>query len=100
MIKKLFFLFVISSLIVTSCKNASESLLPSITGKAGEVVVVINDKEWNTETGEVFKKMLKKQHVALPKPEPIFNLVIIPHKAFSNIFKTHTNLRINYYKIY
>ncbi|OFY17672.1 MAG: hypothetical protein A2W98_11305 [Bacteroidetes bacterium GWF2_33_38] len=93
MIKQVFIFLGFLATIVVSC-NKQDSLLPNITGKAGEVVVVIDDNEWNSNPGNSLQTILNQHHVALPQPEPIFDLIRIPHKAFSSIFKSHRNIII------
>lgn len=76
-----------------SCRN-SEKTLPSITGKAGEVVVVINNNLESSEAGQALKKILTQQVSGLPQAEPTLDYVNIPEGTFSNIFKTHRNIII------
>ncbi|OFX49612.1 MAG: hypothetical protein A2046_05975 [Bacteroidetes bacterium GWA2_30_7] len=76
-----------------SCRN-KEKTLPTITGKAGEVVVVIDNNLENLEAGQALKKILTKEVDALPQPEPTFDYINIPSNAFTNIFKTHRNIII------
>ncbi len=88
--------FCIISLFVilfSSCSSGEGNKrgLPSVTGQASEVVIVINDTYWSslkTEIGRTFRA----EFPGLPQGEPMFNLINIPNKAFSNIFKTHRNL--------
>jgi len=89
--------FVISILTVfitfASCKDSKESkLLPNVTGKSGEVVLVIDPEHWNSDIGTAFTNTMNKAYPALPQPETMFDLVHIPYDAFTNIFKTHRNL--------
>lgn len=79
-------------LFFASCKNEREPLLPNITGKAGEVVVVVGGTLWEGQTGQIFKETLSADTEVLPQAEPMFNLVQIPWPSFTNIFKTHRNL--------
>lgn len=91
--KKLTIFLAIVTSILTSCKDKDQSvLLPNVTGKSGEVVLVIEPDQWSSQTGEEFRNKLSQAHPALPQKEPIFDLVHIPYRAFSNIFKTHRNI--------
>ncbi len=91
--RKIFvFLFVIT-IILSSCKdNDSSSLLPNVSGKSGEVILVIEPDHWSSNVGSEFRKKLSQPHPALPQIEPIFDLVHIPYSAFTSIFKTHRNI--------
>lgn len=91
--KKLTIFLAIVTSILTSCKDKDQSvLLPNVTGKSGEVVLVIEPDQWSSQTGEEFRNKLSQAHPALPQKEPIFDLVHIPYRAFTNIFKTHRNI--------
>ncbi|PLX12262.1 MAG: hypothetical protein C0597_13650 [Marinilabiliales bacterium] len=79
--------------LLSSCKDNDQSnLLPNVTGKSGEVVLIIEAEHWNSDIGTEFKNTLSQSYPALPQPEPMFDLVHIPYNSFSNIFKTHRNL--------
>lgn len=95
--KKLLVLTLTTSIILfASCKNkednASKRGLPSVTGKANEVVVVIDKDKWNSQTGKELEKTFLEPFPAIPQAEPMFDLVNIPYQAFNSIFKTHRNL--------
>jgi hypothetical protein len=75
-----------------SCNRERTPLLPNITGKAGEVVLVVNANLWENRTGNAFVEFLASEVEVLPQSEPMFNPVNIPWTAFTNIFKTHRNL--------
>ena len=72
-------------------EKQNKTLLPVITGKAGEVVIVVNKDEYPATTKEL-KEIFTQDYPMLPQSEPIFTAVPIPHSAFSSIFKTHRNL--------
>ena len=76
-----------------SCKKGEEKrLFPNVTGDAGEVVLMINQNKWESKIGLEFRKILLGDQIGLPQPEPLFDLVNIPHSAFSKIFQPHRNL--------
>lgn len=91
--KKVFLSVIAIIIIFSSCKEKNPSaLLTNVTGKSGEVVLVIEPDQWSSEVGEEFRKKLSQEHPALPQSEPMFDLVHIPYDAFTNIFKTHRNI--------
>ncbi len=92
---KLLFIVIISSLFLQSCKcTGGPQLMPNVSGKAGEVVIVIPKYEWDGEIGSSLRTILAEYEPFLPQREPMFNLINIPEKAFTSIFQTHRNLII------
>ncbi len=83
----LFFIFYLPA-----CNINDKPVLPSGSGKAGEIIVVIEKKYWNSQVGGLLKDCLAAQHIALPQPEPLFDLVNIPHSSFTGILKLHRNI--------
>lgn len=77
-----------------ACKYDSTGLMPNVTGKAGEVVVVMENNFWKNQPGAALKNHLASEVSALPQGEPMFDLVNIPRAAFSDIFQTHRNIII------
>jgi hypothetical protein len=79
-------------IIITGCKDGGSGIGRNITGKAGELVVVITDTYWEGEPGEQIRDNLAQEHVALPQDEPLFDLINVPPEAFKSIFKTTRNI--------
>ena len=77
-----------------SCKNSQTVLLPAVTGNAGDVILVLNEVYWKSAVGEEFRKILEADQVGLPQPEPLFNVMQIPHDAFGNVFKSQRNILV------
>ncbi|HAF29615.1 MAG TPA: hypothetical protein DCG75_11250 [Bacteroidales bacterium] len=91
--RKLSLTIIAFAILLSSCKDKNKSaLLPNVTGKSGEVVLVIEADQWDSNVGMAFKKQLSQEYPALPQQEPMFDLIHIPFSAFSNIFKTHRNV--------
>ncbi|HPD96424.1 MAG: DUF4837 family protein [Bacteroidales bacterium] len=96
-IRKLLTLIVLP-LTVISCKQGSkgdETLLPNVTGSAGEVVLVLPNQLLNDSVGVAYKKLLTADVPFLPQAEPMFNLITIPPDAFNSIMKSHRNIIYN-----
>lgn len=68
--------------------------MPNISGKAGEVVIVINKGDWASDPGIALRSVLASEQPYLPQKEPLFDLIDIPEKAFTSIFQTHRNIII------
>lgn len=79
-------------LVFSSCGNKGKPGLPNISGKPGEMLVVISPKLWQSEVGKQFREIMAQPHLALPQDEPVFKLVDIPPKAFKPIFHTTRNI--------
>ena len=79
-------------LTVVSCKGSGKRLLPNVSGKAGEVIVVINQADWEGEVGNSVRELLASDCPFLPQKEPLYNLVNITPQNFTNIFQIHRNI--------
>lgn len=92
------FLLILS--VTFSCKNGNnDNLMPSISGKAGEVVLVMPKDLFEGRLGDSIARVLTQEELALPQTgmdgaEPIFDLVHIPPTAFTNVFRSHRNIII------
>jgi len=77
-----------------SCNQGKmkKNLLPGVSGTAGEVLLVMDKNQWNETPGEAFKAMLREDVPGLPQSEPLFNVINIPRKAFSELFRIHRNV--------
>ena len=82
------------STIIISCNyyDDKEPYKANISGKAGEVIIIINEKLWEGMVGDTIFYSLSVPFGVMPQDEAIFDVVQIPHEAFKNIFKTHRNL--------
>lgn len=91
-----FITILITSLFLSSCFGEidTKSLMPNVSGKAGEVVLILEDSYWESTTGELFKNMLQAPVSGLPQEEAIFRIVRIPSASFSKIFMQHRNIVI------
>ena len=79
-----------------SCNEASKkkALLPNISGKAGEVIVVINKGDWEGAVGTTLRDTLAQDCPFLPQKEPLYTLVDVIPSGFTNIFQLHRNIII------
>lgn len=78
-------------LIIISC-NDQTNIRKKITGKAGELVVVVPDATWEGPTGKRFREIMAQPQLGLPQDEPIFDLIQVPQSAFGEIFRTSRNI--------
>ena len=79
---------------LASCNEEQKrkALLPNISGKAGEVIVVIDKGDWEGPVGTVLRDSLAQETPYLPQREPLFGLVNVPQNAFTNMFQIHRNI--------
>ena len=79
-----------------SCNETSrkKALLPNISGKAGEVIVVINKGDWEGAVGTTLRDTLAQDCPFLPQKEPLYTLVDVIPSGFTNLFQIHRNIII------
>ena len=77
-----------------SQEQRKKALLPNISGKAGEVIVVICQNDWEGAVGTVLRDSLTCDFPQLPQREPLFTLVNVPQSAFGSMFQIHRNIII------
>lgn len=81
--------------IAGSCTSGEKQpLLPSVSGRPGDLAVVVDKADWDSEIGDEFRKIFEEPYQVLPQYEPIFNMIQIPHSAFSNVMKAQRNIII------
>ena len=79
-------------LALAGCKNEKGSLLPNVSGKAGEIMVVIEREQWEGNLGMAIRDVLADFTPYLAQREPLFTLSNVPPGSFNNMFKMHRNL--------
>ncbi len=75
-----------------SCETDDSMLMPTITGKAYEIVLVMEDGFWKSTSGEEMREIFAADMEGLTQSEPVFDLAQIPSSAFNNLFRTHRNI--------
>ena len=90
-----FSLFCAVLLSVIACggkKNTHAKLLPNVSGKAGEIVVVIDKDSWEGAPGVTLRSFLSDDCPYLAQREPLFSVTNVPPGNFNNMFKMHRNI--------
>ena len=94
--KRLVSLAVLLAAAVTlfSCSGdkAKKSLLPNVSGKAGEVIVVIEKTDWEGALGNEVREVLASDCPWLYIQEPLYSLVNVAPGGFADLFKIHRNI--------
>lgn len=93
-IKPIIALFALCAL--TSCKSCESNtkMLQNVSGSPGEIIVVIDGNEWESQIGEILQDNLEGEYQVLPQKEPKFNLFNINPDNFSSLFWIHRNILI------
>lgn len=83
-----------AALTMISCSggNAKKSLLPNVSGKAGEVIVVIEKADWEGALGNEVREILASDCPWLYIQEPLYSLVNVAPGGFADLFKIHRNI--------
>jgi len=91
--RKYLFLLAVLMPLLSSCGGDDKSAyMKTVTGKAGEVIVVLDKANWDGETGSAVREVLAKDYPMLPQKEASFTLININKSAFSDLFKVHRNI--------
>ena len=90
---KLFFLLTML-LGLAACSNNPKALLPNVSGKAGEVIVVIDRDNWEGNLGNAVRDILATDCPYLAQKEPLFTLSNVTPGGFADLFKVHRNILI------
>lgn len=76
---------------LTGCRSG-KALLPNVSGKAGEVIVVIDKDNWEGALGTAVRDLLACDCPYLAQKEPLYTLVNVAPGSFSDLFKVHRNI--------
>ncbi|MBN2805351.1 MAG: DUF4837 family protein [Prolixibacteraceae bacterium] len=88
-----FLLSLVLVLAMFSCNNNTQtSMMRNVTGKAGEMVIVIAPELWDASVGSALKAVFSQAQFGLPQDEPLFSVINIPREAYGDIFKTSRNI--------
>ncbi len=79
------------ALLATGCKSRPP-LLPTISGKAGEVLCVIEKSDWDGKLGEDVRSVLEAEYPFLPITEYMYTATNVSHGGFNDMFKIHRNI--------
>lgn len=86
-------LFLTLALALAGCKS-TKALLPNVSGKAGEVVIVMDRENWEGALGNATRELLAQECPYLAQKEPLYSLVNVSPTGFADLFKIHRNIVI------
>ena len=78
-------------LALASCKS-TKALLPNVSGKAGEIIVVIDKADWEGNLGTKVRDLLACDCPWLAQKEPLYSLANVAPGGFGDLFKVHRNI--------
>ncbi len=78
--------------IVVSCNSSHESFKPRPLGAPGEMLLVIDDGNWNSKAGHTLDGLLQDIFPALPQTERMFKKTRIEFSKFQRHFRTYRNI--------
>jgi len=87
--KKIMYFAVILLLAACSTERPQK---PSATGRAGEMLVVMNSGKFEGPAGEAVRQVFKAQVPMVMSFEPMFDLVQIQEESFVKMFETHRHI--------
>jgi hypothetical protein len=88
--KKLFYTLIASSLLLASCD--SNPTLPTATGTANEVLMVINEDVFRSNVGDSIIQILNHDVPCMPQSEPMFNISRTNFEGFTSVIKPARNI--------
>lgn len=89
--KKIFAL-IAAVIALAGCKHSTKPLLPNVSGKAGEIIVVIDKDNWEGSLGSGIRELLACDCPFLAQKEPLYSLVNVAPGGFADLFKVHRNI--------
>ncbi len=90
---RLFFsLILVMTMVLGSCKDKGGDHKPNISGSTGEMLIVMNDTVHKNVGGRRLERIMRQTVTGLPQAEPLFDVSIIPHRAFGERMRSFRNL--------
>ena len=82
--------------ILLSCSDKNQKLLPNSSGNINNISVVSSDEIWEGKVGEFIRENFARPIYGLPQIEPVFSLSYIPSTVFTGFAtKSRTILKID-----
>lgn len=76
---------------VISCDRKKDNNI-SISGKAGELLVVMDKQFQDSECGKLLLSYLQQTYPQLPQDEPLFDVTLINSGSLNSFIKTHRSI--------
>ena len=72
--------------------GAAGTIMPNITGGAGEILVVMDNFNWDNSAGELLKDILMEEVPGLPQSEPLFDVIQVTAASFDGFYQFHRSI--------
>jgi len=92
--KKVFVLIGILVVFVSCNTGKNKLILKSSTGRINSLLVVVKNKQWNTQIGKTLKDYFYKPVAGLTQPEGQFRVTQISPKKFNALFENNRNILV------
>jgi hypothetical protein len=79
---KTLFLWLLVSVLATSCQKKQDAVQEDITSKINTISVIIDDQLWNSEVGDSIRNKFASPVLGLPQEEPLFTIKQFPLRLF------------------
>jgi len=87
------FIFIFAMIFVLgSCKETTKNLMPGISGKINQVLVIADKNLWDGNVGDTIKAFFGQEQDGLPQAEPVFDVLNLPEMYFDKNMKGHRNV--------
>ncbi|MFN2428372.1 MAG: DUF4837 family protein [Cryomorphaceae bacterium] len=88
-----YFFLLIAALVLTQCAESDgKRRMPRHSGEPGEVLLVMNEKEWMSAPGDSLRNYLEAYVPLLPQAEPSFSILQFSSGELSEMLKHHRNI--------
>ena len=93
-----FFVFTTLLIFASSCDTVQQQggmagkIMPNITGGAGEILVVMDQFNWDNSAGELLQDILKEEFAGLPQSEPLFDVIQVTAASFDGVYQFHRSI--------
>jgi hypothetical protein len=67
-------------------------IMPSINGGTGEVLVVMDQFNWDNSAGVLLQDILKEEYPGLPQSEPVFDVIQVTASSFDGVYQFHRSI--------
>lgn len=87
-----FFLLLLISVLLFSCKKKDDDLPRKTKGKVNSISVIIDDQLWNGEIGDSIRNKFASAVIGLPQEEPLFTINQYPVKLMEGFMTDNRNI--------
>lgn len=81
-------------LVTLGACSGGGAVIANSTGAPGEIIVVMNKKQWDGPAGDALKDVLKSKVPGLPQPEPVLTVSYAEPQNFNGMLKVVRNILI------